>query len=179
MLDWHINILFPLLTSFIVTYLAIPKIIHFSKLSRLFAFAGGRNSHEGQIPVFGGIAIFAGILFSLLLSPFLVEIQFILVSLIIVFLIGIIDDLLSLSPVRKLIGQILSILVLIYFSEIKIFSMHNLFGVQDLPEWISIFFTVIRMMLFSYISPTSFDLCDPFQDFVIDVLYSVRRVSTI
>ena len=39
--------------------------------------------------------------------------------------------------------------------------------------------TGIRMMLFSYISPTSFDLCDPFQDFVIDVPYSVRCVSTI
>ena len=65
MSDWHINIVFPLLTSFIVTYLAIPKIIHFSKLSRLFAFAGGRNSHEGEIPIFGGVAIFAGLLFSL------------------------------------------------------------------------------------------------------------------
>ena len=77
MSDWHVHILFPLLTSFIVTYLAIPKIIHFSKLSRLFAFAGGRNSHKGEIPIFGGIAIFAGLLFSFLICVYkLEEIQF-------------------------------------------------------------------------------------------------------
>ena len=78
MSDWHINIVFPLLTSFIVTYLAIPKIIHFSKLSRLFAFAGERNSHQGEIPIFGGVAIFAGLLFSLVFWAELEEIQFIL-----------------------------------------------------------------------------------------------------
>lgn len=156
MSDWHINIVFPLLTSFIVTYLAIPKIIHFSKLSRLFAFAGGRNSHEGEIPIFGGVAIFAGILFSLLLSPSLVKIQFILVSLIIVFFIGIIDDLLSLSPIRKLMGQILSILVLIYLAELKILSMHNLFGVQDLPDWISVFFTIFVVVVIT----NSYNLID-------------------
>ena len=44
------------------------------------------------------------------------NIQFILVSLIIVFFIGILDDLLSLSPFKKLIGQILSILVIMFFN---------------------------------------------------------------
>jgi UDP-N-acetylmuramyl pentapeptide phosphotransferase/UDP-N-acetylglucosamine-1-phosphate transferase len=156
MSDWHINIVFPLLTSFIVTYLAIPKIIHFSKLSRLFAFAGERNSHEGEIPIFGGVAIFAGLLFSLVFWAELEEIQFILVSLIIVFFVGIIDDLLSLSPIRKLIGQILSILVLIYLAELKILSMHNLFGVQDLPDWISVFFTVFVVVVIT----NSYNLID-------------------
>jgi len=156
MSDWHVNIAFPLLTSFIVTYLAIPKIIHFSKLSRLFAFAGERNSHEGEIPIFGGVAIFAGLLFSLVFWAELEEIQFILVSLIIVFFVGIIDDLLSLSPIRKLIGQILSILVLIYLADLKILSMHNLFGVQDFPDWISVFFTIFVVVVIT----NSYNLID-------------------
>jgi UDP-N-acetylmuramyl pentapeptide phosphotransferase/UDP-N-acetylglucosamine-1-phosphate transferase len=147
MSDWHVNIVFPLLTSFIVTYLAIPKIIHFSKLSKLFAFDGGRSSHKGKIPIFGGIAIFAGLLFSLVFWAKLEEIQFILVSLIIVFFIGILDDLLSLSPLRKLVGQISSILILIYLAELKIDSMHNLFGVQTLPPWISVLFTVFVVVV--------------------------------
>jgi len=156
MSDWHINIVFPLLTSFIVTYLAIPKIIHFSKLSRLFAFAGGRNSHEGDIPIFGGIAIFAGSLFSLIFWAELEQIQFILISLIIVFFIGIIDDLLSLSPLRKLIGQVSSILVIIYLAELKIISMHNLFGVQELPELVSVLFTIFVVVVIT----NSYNLID-------------------
>ena len=147
MSDWHINIVFPLLTSFIVTYLAIPKIIHFSKVSRLFVFGGGRNSHEGGIPIFGGVAIFSGLLFSLIFWTKLEEIQFILISLIIVFFIGIIDDLLSLSPLKKLIGQISSILVLLYLSDLKIGSMHGMFNIWELPEWISVLFTVFVVVV--------------------------------
>ena len=147
MSDWNINIVFPLLTSFIVTYLSIPKIIHFSKVSRLFVFGGGRNSHEGGTPIFGGVAIFAGLLFSLIFWSELEKIQFILVSLIILFFIGIIDDLLSLSPLRKLAGQISSILVLIYLANLKIDSMHGLFSIWVLPEWISVLFTIFVVVV--------------------------------
>ena len=156
MSNWYINIVFPLLTSFIVTYLVIPKIIHFSKVSRLFVFGGGRNSHEGGIPIFGGVAIFAGLLFSLIFWTKLEEIQFILVSLIIVFFIGIIDDLLSLSPLKKLIGQLSSILVLIYLSDLKIDSMHGMFNIFNLPDWISILFTIFVVIVIT----NSYNLID-------------------
>ena len=52
--------------SFIITYLAIPKIIHFANKLRLHDNPGERASHKGRIPVFGGIAIFAGVIFPLL-----------------------------------------------------------------------------------------------------------------
>ena len=68
-------------------------------------------------------------------------------SLIIVFFIGIIDDLLSLSPIRKLVGQISSILVLIYLANLKIDSMHGLFSIWVLPEWISVLFTIFVVVV--------------------------------
>ena len=81
-----LNIIASFFTSFVITFLAIPKIIHFSNQSRLFARTGERDSHKGDIPIFGGIAIFAGILFSLLFWAELEVLQFALVSLVIVFL---------------------------------------------------------------------------------------------
>jgi UDP-GlcNAc:undecaprenyl-phosphate GlcNAc-1-phosphate transferase len=137
-----LHIIFPLLTSFVITYLAIPKIIHFANQSRLFVRGGGRHSHEGQTPIFGGIAIFAGLLFSLLFWAKLEEIQFILVSLIIVFFIGLLDDLLSLTPSRKLIGLFSSIFILMFLGDLQIKSLHNLFGIQELPDLIAILFTL-------------------------------------
>ena len=137
-----LHIIFPLLTSFVITYLAIPKIIYFANQSRLFVRGGGRHSHEGQTPIFGGIAIFAGLLFSLLFWAKLEEIQFILVSLIIVFFIGLLDDLLSLTPTRKLIGLFSSIFVLMFLGDLQIKSFHNLFGIQELPELVAILFTL-------------------------------------
>ena len=142
MLDLLLYIIFPLFTSFVVTYLAIPKIMHFANQSRLFAKGGGRHSHKGEIPIFGGIAIFSGLLFSLLFWAKLEDIQFVLVSLIIIFFIGILDDLLSLTPTRKLIGLFSSVFVFMFLGDLQIQSFHNLFGIQELPQWISILFTI-------------------------------------
>jgi len=136
-----------LLTSFAITYLAIPKIIHFSNQSRLFASVGDRHSHKGEVPIFGGIAIFAGILFSLLFWADLEYLQFALVSLVIVFIIGVIDDLLSLSPLRKLVGQIISILIIIYLGELSISDMKGIFGITVVPEWISVIFTIFVVIV--------------------------------
>ena len=60
-------------------------------------------------------------------------------SLIIVFFIGILDDLLSLPPLKKLIGQILSILVIMFLAELQINSFKGLFNIYQIPEWTSLF----------------------------------------
>ena len=107
-----LNIILSFFTAFLITYVAIPKVIFFSEKLRLFDSAGKRASHEGNVPVFGGIAIFSGIIFSLLFWAEIENIQFILVSFLIVFFVGVIDDLLTLSPIKKLIGQVISILII-------------------------------------------------------------------
>ena len=141
------NILFALLTSFAITYLAIPKVISFAQRFRLSDVAGERASHQGSIPVFGGIAIFSGIIFSLIFWSELVNIQFIIVSLVIVFFVGILDDLLGLTAYKKLIGQIIAILIVIYLGEIQIDSMHGVLGIYELSDIIATVFTVFVVVV--------------------------------
>ena len=141
------NILFALITSFLVTYVAIPKVIFFAQQFRLTDLAGERASHSGRTPIFGGIAIFSGILFSLLFWAELEEIQFLITSFLIVFFVGVFDDLLNLSPFKKLIGQIIAVLVVIYLGEIQIDSMHGVLGVYDLPDFFATLFTVFVVIV--------------------------------
>ncbi len=147
MLIPEFNIIASFFTAFIITYMAIPKVIFFSKKLRLFDSAGKRASHEGSIPVFGGIAIFSGIIFSLLFWAEIENIQFILVSCLIVFFVGVIDDLLTLSPFKKLIGQIIAILIIIYLGDLQIDNMHGVLGVYDLPKWITPLFTIFVVIV--------------------------------
>ena len=147
MFNLDYNILFALITSFLVTYVAIPKIIFFAQQFRLIDLAGKRASHSGSTPIFGGIAIFSGILFSLLFWADLEEIQFLVTSFLIVFFVGVIDDLLNLSPFKKLIGQMIPILVVIYLGEIQIDSMHGVLGVYDLPDFLATLFTVFVVIV--------------------------------
>ena len=142
-----IDILFSFVTAFIITFLAIPKIIFFAQKFRLYDNAGARSSHIGKVPIFGGIAIFAGITFSLLFWAEIEQIRFIIVSMFVVFFIGVLDDLLSLSPTKKLFGQILAILIIIYLHDLQIDNMHGVLGIYELPEIIATLFTVFVVIV--------------------------------
>ena len=145
--DDYINIIFTCLTAAFVTYLAIPKIIHFANTFRLYDSGGERSAHEGAVPIFGGVAIFSGIIFSLLLWSKIAHIQFLLVSMVIVFFVGIIDDLLALSPLKKIIGQIIAIVVLIHLGNFQIDSMHGVLGVYELSPLMSTLFTIFTVIV--------------------------------
>ena len=143
----EINIIFSFLTAFLITFVVIPKVIFFAERLRLIDAAGERAAHKGSVPIFGGIAIFSGLIFSLLFWAELANIQFILVSFLIVFFVGVIDDLLALSPTKKLIGQIISVLILVYLQELQIDNMHGVLGIYELPDWISTLFTVFVVIV--------------------------------
>ncbi len=142
-----IDILLSFVTAFIITFLAIPKIIFFAQKFRLYDNAGVRSSHIGKVPIFGGIAIFAGIIFSLLFWAEIEQIRFIIVSMFVVFFIGVLDDLLSLSPTKKLFGQILAILIIIYLHDLQIDNMHGVLGIYELSEIIATLFTVFVVIV--------------------------------
>jgi UDP-N-acetylmuramyl pentapeptide phosphotransferase/UDP-N-acetylglucosamine-1-phosphate transferase len=141
------DILFAFLTSLTITYLAIPKVISFAEKFRLSDVPGKRASHKRSVPIFGGIAIFSGVIFSLLFWANLDHIQFIIVSFLIVAFFGVIDDLLSLSPFKKLIGQCIAIIIVIYLGEIQIDSMHGVLGVHELPDLFATLFTVFVVIV--------------------------------
>ena len=147
MITPELYIFFSLISAFLITYLAIPKLIYFAEKLSLFDTAGDRASHKGSTPFFGGIAIFTGIICSLLFWADIENIQYILVSILIVFIVGIIDDLRQITAFKKLIGQIIATLILIFIGDIQIDSMHGVLGVYDLPIWIGTLFTVFVVIV--------------------------------
>jgi UDP-N-acetylmuramyl pentapeptide phosphotransferase/UDP-N-acetylglucosamine-1-phosphate transferase len=147
MISPELNIIFSLLTAFLITYVAVPKVIFFAEKLRLLDEAGARASHKGSVPIFGGIAIFSGIIFSLLFWAEIENIQYILVSILIVFFVGVIDDLLVLSPFRKIVGQIIATSIIIFLGDLKIDSMHGVLGIYDLPIWIGTLFTIFVVIV--------------------------------
>ena len=137
------------ITAFTLTYISIPSIIHIAKVKNLVDEPGERRSHVVKTPSLGGIGIFVGLIFSIVLwTPFYVfgNLQYILCAFLIIFLIGAKDDIEPVSPRVKLAAQFLAAGILIYKSQIKITSLYGLFGINDLPEFIAIplsFFTII------------------------------------
>ena len=147
MITPDLNIFFSFLTALLISYLAMPKLIYFAEKLRLLDDAGDRSSHKVSTPFFGGIAIFTGIICSLLFWADIENIQYILVSILIVFIVGVIDDLRQITAFKKLIGQIIATLILIFLGDMHIDSMHGVLGVYDLPLWIGTLFTIFVVIV--------------------------------
>jgi len=144
------DIVLSFLTAFMLTYFAIPSIINIANQKGLYDEPGERRSHTQATPSLGGIAIFAGVIFSIILwTPFELfgDLQYILCSFIIIFLIGAKDDILPISPNKKLIGEVLAAAILVFKSNVKLTSFYGIFGINELPEVVSIVLSIFVIIV--------------------------------
>lgn len=137
------------LTSFFISFIAIPSIIRIAEIKHLFDEPDHRKTHSSKTPTLGGIAIFAGLIFSLTFwstQTEVVELQYIICSTILLFFMGIKDDLFNLVAYKKLIGQLLASFILVHYAGIKITTFYGLFGIDDLqtiPSYLLSIFTIV------------------------------------
>ncbi len=159
MLSPELVLLLTLVVSFVVTYASIPSIISVAREKKLFDEPSRRKSHVQQIPTLGGVAIFSGITISAgsFISYSLVpSLQYILVACIIIFFIGIKDDILVIAPSKKLLGQIAAALVLIIPGDICFTSVHGFLGMYHISTISSLLLTLFVIIVII----NSFNLID-------------------
>jgi UDP-GlcNAc:undecaprenyl-phosphate/decaprenyl-phosphate GlcNAc-1-phosphate transferase len=153
------DVLLSLSISFTITFLAIPVIINVAEMKKLFDMPDSRKIHQVAITPLGGIGIFAGFVFGCLLTinfKYSSEFQYFIAATMVIFFLGLKDDILVLSPIKKFIGQVLAAFLIIYYGRIQIRSMHGFFGIHELPEMFSLlisYFSVIVII-------NSFNLID-------------------
>jgi UDP-GlcNAc:undecaprenyl-phosphate/decaprenyl-phosphate GlcNAc-1-phosphate transferase len=153
------DVLLCLSISFTITFLAIPVIINVAEMKKLFDMPDARKIHQVAITPLGGIGIFAGFVFGCLLTinfKDASEFQYFIAASMVIFFLGLKDDILVLSPIKKFIGQVLAAFLIIYYGRIQIRSMHGFFGIHELPEMFSLllsYFSVIVII-------NSFNLID-------------------
>ncbi|MCC6385027.1 MAG: undecaprenyl/decaprenyl-phosphate alpha-N-acetylglucosaminyl 1-phosphate transferase [Bacteroidia bacterium] len=146
-----INIVFGSITAFIITFLSIPQIIKVSVLKGLFDEPNSfRKSHQVKVPTLGGLAIFAGVVFSFTFWSSGLEYvptQYIIAAILVVFFVGIKDDIIELSAEKKLYGQIISALIIVLFGNIRITTFCGIFGIYDISYLSSVLFSVFIILL--------------------------------
>lgn len=144
------DIILAFITSFSLTYLAIPSIIHLAIKKNLMDEPGERRSHKVSTPSLGGIAIFAGTLFSIILwTPFeyFGDLQYILCAFIIIFLIGAKDDIDPISPSKKFLGELFAAAILVFRSNVRLTSLYGFFGIHEIPEIASIVLSIFTIIV--------------------------------
>ena len=133
------------IVAFCLTGYIIPSIVHISKAKDLCYSPNGRTSHCIPTPTFGGIAVFIGFVLAMILvsgSHSIFEQRYIFAALIIIFFIGVKDDILVIDPLKKLAGQIIAAAILVLFANIRIADLYGIFLIDQLPYMVSLLITV-------------------------------------
>ncbi|PRY98189.1 glycosyl transferase family 4 [Marinilabilia salmonicolor] len=151
MIDYStiLMVLFAAMLSFLLVFLSIPTILRVSHAKNLFDEPGKRRIHKQAVPNLGGLGIFIGILFtySLYIDWFDIRaVPFIIPALLVIFSIGIKDDIMITAPMVKLLGQILAAFIIVGFGDLRLTDFHGFFGLQ--PDYFSSMAISILFVIF-------------------------------
>jgi UDP-GlcNAc:undecaprenyl-phosphate/decaprenyl-phosphate GlcNAc-1-phosphate transferase len=123
---------------------AIPIIIRIARQNHFFDVPNQRTSHETSVPTMGGLGIyFSIILVSLILintcglnggqvSSSLTSLPPILAGLTLIFFVGMKDDIITIGAWKKLIAEIIALIILIVIGDVKINNLQGIFGINEL-----------------------------------------------
>lgn len=125
-------------------------IIYSVRLKNLMDDPVERSMHDRKTPTMGGVGIFITFSISLLvwgmLAPLLKEdlirLLSIIVACIMLLFLGIKDDLIGFSPIKKLIVQAFAAFIVVGLTDLRLVSLEGLFGLYELPYTISVVFTI-------------------------------------
>ena len=130
-----------------------PLILDFCKRKRLYDIPNERKVHKNATPRLGGISFFPSMLTAffivLLFTPIVVQDTLpvnvwsavFLMGLMLIYGIGIVDDLVGLKATTKFIAQIASA-SLLPFAGLYVNNLYGMFGIYEIPYWLGVPLTV-------------------------------------
>lgn len=137
------------IAALFTSLIAVPGLRKWAFETGTLDLSDERKVHKGMMPRLGGVAIFLAFFISLLMFVDLTPVvRGILAGSLILFVTGLIDDLVGLSPKRKFCGEIFGTCVTIAISGLQISHLGNLYGTGEiiLPLWLAVPFTVFAVV---------------------------------
>lgn len=157
------DLIFSFLTAFVLVIVAMPALIKVAKLKHLVDEPGeSRKLHRRSVPTIGGILIFAGTIiayclwfpshdqwqfgqnYELLYA--LNEFKYLVACMFILFFMGLKDDIIGVSPTKKLFIHIFVGMILVLMADVRLTQFWGLLGIDEISYPVS-----ITLSLFVYI----------------------------
>jgi UDP-N-acetylmuramyl pentapeptide phosphotransferase/UDP-N-acetylglucosamine-1-phosphate transferase len=126
-----------IIVSFLIGLVFMPVVLDIARKHNFVVKPNKRTSHEGAIPNIGGINIFVSFFITVFLFSFGIfsQLQFIILGVFIILIVGFVDDLIDLNVSWKLIGELASAFFLIVLSDIRLTNLHGFLGIYEIADW--------------------------------------------
>lgn len=138
------------LIGFVLVMVSVRPIIRVAQEKKLFEPFEKRKIHTASVPSLGGIAIFIGFTISSIIATdglSFDSLKYIIASVIIMFFIGMKDDLLNISARKKLLLQIFAAVMLITLGNVRFTNLHGIFGGHEIGYFTSLILTMFAMVV--------------------------------
>lgn len=121
--------------AFLLTYLTIPKIIGVVQYKKLMDNPNERSSHKKVTPTLGGVSFFYCLIFAIFFlkdRDLHNEAIYLIPGLTILFIVGLKDDLVVLSPLTKLAAQVMAVSFVLASDSFVITSLHGFLNINEI-----------------------------------------------
>ncbi len=169
--------------AFLITYLTIPKIIGVVEHKRLMDDPNLRSSHSAKTPTLGGVSFFYTLIFALFFihgRDAFDESMYIIPGLTILFIVGLKDDLVVISPGSKLIAQLCAVIFILVNESFTIHSLNGFLNIYEIPYYLYLIIGAFMMVTIinSYNLIDGIDGLASIVGIVIMVIYTTIFYST-
>ncbi len=140
-----------IIVAFLLSLRLYPVIIYLVRKKNLMDEPEDRSIHEHKTPTLGGVGLFITFSLSIILIALvaslvhldLIKLLSLLAATIILLFLGIKDDLLVLSPRKKIIGQLVASCIVIFFADVRIDNLYGLLAIGELSYLASVLLTIL------------------------------------
>ena len=139
------QIILPALVALLCTSWIFPYILKVAKVKNIVDNPDARKLQRVPVPVLGGLTVVFGILTGVMsfnLFGNFYDLFPIFSGIIIILIVGLVDDMISLSPKIRFVIEIILVLYLIMTTGIRICDFHGLWGLDAVPAYVSVPLTV-------------------------------------
>lgn len=155
-MDFKHDLIYSLLAflwALMLALFAMPSIIEMAHAKKLLDKPNGRTMHTQLTPRLGGVGIFAAFISALSIFGNLQTedsgVQMLLAGVVILFFIGLKDDIVPVSAFKKFFVQILVASIVVFFGGVRITGLYGFLGVYGLENGASYLITFLVLIGFT------------------------------
>jgi UDP-N-acetylmuramyl pentapeptide phosphotransferase/UDP-N-acetylglucosamine-1-phosphate transferase len=135
--------------ALVITWYYIPKVIKVVRERHLEDKPGSHKIHNRDVPTLGGIGIFAGFLVGFLagINGYMPGLSYFAAATVLLFFVGIKDDLVFLNPPKKVFGEFASAVIVAVFTDIHFTHLHGFLGATAIGPVNSYIITILVIII--------------------------------
>ena len=143
-MSWYIigfGVIIPLLVSLLLVAWIHPYIVRMALKKDIVDCPGERKLQKTPVPVLGGFAVYWGLVVGVGLTSLFFNSYALFTSIVaitVMMYIGILDDILGLSPVLRFVLEMFFIGFVVWMDQVSINNLHGLLGIYDMPLYASV-----------------------------------------